>query len=126
MLTNKDRVLTLIKSISGIRGTIGGPAGDNLTPEDIVSCAAGYGTCLKAGKTGGGGVRVVIGRDGRVSGAMVSALVSQTLLALGIDVIDLGWSTTPSVEMAVPAYGADGGIILTASHKPMEWNALKL
>lgn len=126
MLTNKDRVLTLIKSISGIRGTIGGPAGDNLTPEDIVSCAAGYGTWLKAGKTGGGGVRVVIGRDGRVSGAMVSALVSQTLLALGIDVIDLGWSTTPSVEMAVPAYGADGGIILTASHNPMEWNALKL
>ena len=115
--------MTLIKSISGIRGTIGGPAGDNLTPQDIVECTAGYGTWLKKGKEQ---CTVVIGRDGRASGPMVSALVSQTLIALGIHVIDLGWSTTPSVEMAVPAYKADGGIILTASHNPMEWNALKL
>lgn len=115
--------MTLIKSISGIRGTIGGSPGDNLTPEDIVQCAAAYGTWLLREN---GECRVVIGRDGRSSGPMVSALVTQTLLGLGIDVIDLGWSTTPSVEMAVPAYHAHGGIILTASHNPMEWNALKL
>lgn len=115
--------MTLIKSISGIRGTIGGPSGDNLTPQDIVECTAGYGAWLKGEKSN---CTVVIGRDGRASGSMVSSLVSQTLIALGFNVIDLGLSTTPSVEMAVPAYQADGGIILTASHNPMEWNALKL
>lgn len=115
--------MTLIKSISGIRGTIGGPSGDNLTPQDIVECTAGYGAWLKGKKSN---CTVVIGRDGRASGSMVSSLVSQTLIALGFNVIDLGLSTTPSVEMAVPAYQADGGIILTASHNPMEWNALKL
>lgn len=113
----------MIKSISGIRGTIGGKPGDNLTPEDIVQCTAGFGTWVL--RQHGPGT-IVIGRDGRMSGEMVSALVSQTLMALGFDVIDLGWSTTPSVEMAVTAYEAQGGIILTASHNPKEWNALKL
>ena len=115
--------MTLIKSISGIRGTLGGRPGDNLTPEDIVQCSAAFGTwLLQQNKP----CKVIIGRDGRISGTMVSCLVVQTLIALGIDVIDLGLSTTPSVEMAVPAYGASGGIILTASHNPMNWNALKL
>ncbi|MFN7117197.1 MAG: phosphoglucosamine mutase [Saprospiraceae bacterium] len=115
--------MALIKSISGIRGTIGGYAGDNLTPEDIVTCTAAFGYwILQNGHT----PKVVIGRDGRVSGALVSSLVSNTLLALGIDVVDLGYSTTPTVEMAVPWEKAGAGIILTASHNPMEWNALKL
>lgn len=115
--------MALIKSISGIRGTIGGYAGDNLTPEDIVSCTAAFGYwILQNGHT----PKVVIGRDGRISGALVSSLVSNTLLSLGIDVVDLGYSTTPTVEMAVPWEKAGAGIILTASHNPMEWNALKL
>lgn len=110
------------KSISGIRGTIGGKAGTNLTPQDIVECTAGFGfRMLQAGKK----PKVVIGRDARISGEMVSALVVNTLIGLGIDVIDLGLSTTPTVEIAVPLENAGAGIIITASHNPKEWNALK-
>jgi phosphomannomutase len=116
--------MSLIKSISGFRGTIGGKPNDNLTPIDIVKFASAYGTWLKSKSPGT--KKVVVGRDGRMSGEMVEALVEQSLLALGIDVIHLGLSTTPTVEMAVVFEGADGGIILTASHNPKEWNALKL
>ena len=125
--------MTLIKSISGIRGTIGGSVGDNLTPLDAVKFAAAYGTFLKNAnalnskpnnsKTK---LKVVIGRDARISGPMIHNLVQNTLIGLGIDVIDLGLSTTPTVEIAVPIEQADGGIILTASHNPKQWNALKL
>jgi len=115
--------LTLIKSISGIRGTIGGAPQYNLTPVDIVSFASAYGTWLKKKYPR---PLVVIGRDGRLSGPMVSQLVSGTLCALGIDLLELGLSTTPTVEMAVILQKAQGGIILTASHNPKEWNALKL
>ncbi len=117
--------MTLIKSISGIRGTIGGKVGDNLTPVDAVKFASAYGTFLKqnSSKTK---LKVVIGRDARISGPMIHNLVMNTLLGLGIDVIDLGLSTTPTVEIAVPMEKADGGIILTASHNPKQWNALKL
>jgi phosphomannomutase len=119
--------LALIKSISGIRGTIGGNYGTNLTPQDIVECTAAFGTwILKNRKDPKRRAQVVIGRDARMSGAMVSSLVTNTLLSLGIDVLDLGLSTTPTVEVAVATEGADGGIILTASHNPKEWNALKL
>lgn len=114
--------MTLIKSISGIRGTIGGKPGDSLTPVDTVKFAAAFGTWVKSRN----GKRIVIGRDARLSGEMVSALVSATLQGLGIDVIDLGLSTTPTVEIAVPLEKAGGGIILTASHNPIQWNALKL
>ncbi|MEL7221309.1 MAG: phosphoglucosamine mutase, partial [Bacteroidota bacterium] len=115
--------VAFIKSISGFRGTIGGAAGNNLTPQDIVECTAAYGSwLLTSGKT----PKVVIGRDARPSGQMVNQLVCATLQGLGIDVVDLGLSTTPTVEMAVPKFGAGGGIILTASHNPKEWNALKL
>lgn len=117
--------MTLIKSISGIRGTIGGAPGDNLTPIDIVKFAAAYGTMLQKAYNGQA-LKVVIGRDARLSGGMVSSLVSSTLTGMGIDVIDLGLSTTPTVEIAVPAEQAQGGIILTASHNPEQWNALKL
>ncbi len=117
--------MTLIKSISGIRGTIGGELGDNLTPIDIVKFSAAYGTwLLQSGESNP--KKVVIGRDGRISGLMVKNLVNATLTALGIDVIDLDLSTTPTVEMAVIFLQADGGIVLTASHNPKEWNALKL
>lgn len=115
--------MTLIKSISGIRGTIGGKAGEALTPIDIVKFAAAYGTWAKE-KSGIN--KIVIGRDARISGQMVSQLVTNTLVGLGIDVVDLGLSTTPTVELAVPAEKAAGGIILTASHNPIQWNALKL
>jgi phosphomannomutase len=115
--------VALIKSISGIRGTIGGRTGDNLTPVDIVKFAAAYGTVLKRNQAK---TKVVIGRDARMSGEMVSALVCSTLQGLGIDVVDLGLSTTPTVEIAVPLEKASGGIILTASHNPGQWNALKL
>jgi phosphomannomutase len=121
--------MTLIKSISGIRGTIGGKVGDNLTPVDAVKFAAAYGTFLKAGSgklEAGRKLKVVIGRDARISGPMIHNLVVNTLIGLGIDVIDLGLSTTPTVEIAVPLEKADGGIILTASHNPKQWNALKL
>ncbi|MHA7129494.1 phosphoglucosamine mutase [Algoriphagus namhaensis] len=115
--------MSLIKSISGIRGTIGGKVGEGLSPVDIVKFASAYGSWVLE-KTGNG--KVVIGRDARLSGDMVSRLVSATLQGLGIDVIDLGLSTTPTVELAVPLERAGGGIILTASHNPIQWNALKL
>lgn len=115
--------MALIKSISGIRGTIGGKPGDTLSPLDVVKFTAAFGSWLvdKTGKR-----KVVIGRDGRMSGPMVSGLVSNTLVALGIDVVDLGLSTTPTVEIAVTSEMAAGGMIITASHNPREWNALKL
>jgi len=116
--------MALIKSISGIRGTIGGSVGDNLTAIDIVECTMAYGhfinTINKEKKS-----KVIVGRDGRITGKQLSALVCNTLQMMGIDVIDLGLSTTPTVEIAVPIEDAAGGIILTASHNPREWNALK-
>lgn len=117
--------MSLIKSISGIRGTIGGAPDDNLTPIDAVKFAAAYGIWLKKHiyKTR---VKVVVGRDARISGEMVQNLVQYTLVGLGIDVVDIGLSTTPTVEVAVTMEQADGGIILTASHNPKQWNALKL
>lgn len=114
--------MALIKSISGIRGTIGGSAGDNLTPQDIVECTAGFGELILQS---GAPTSVVVGRDARISGEMVSQLVIQTLIAQGISVLDLGLSTTPTVEMAVTHLGAGAGIIITASHNPANWNALK-
>ncbi|WP_111307212.1 phosphoglucosamine mutase [Confluentibacter sediminis] len=117
--------MTLIKSISGIRGTIGGQVGDNLTPIDAVKFAAAYGVWIKQQRQKED-YRVVVGRDARISGEMIQNLVMNTLVGLGIHVIDLGLSTTPTVEMAVPMEHADGGIILTASHNPKQWNALKL
>ncbi|MBK9290826.1 MAG: phosphoglucosamine mutase [Bacteroidetes bacterium] len=114
--------MTLIKSISGFRGTIGGEPGDNLTPIDIVRFTAAFCKLI----SDSGKPLVVVGRDARLSGDMVNKLVCGTLQAIGANVIDLGLSTTPTVEVAVPALGADGGIILTASHNPAQWNALKL
>ena len=119
--------MALIKSISGIRGTIGGMPGDNLTPPDIVKFASAYGTWLKTqSEKSDHKLKVVIGRDGRMSGELVQNLVVSALCALGIDVIDSGLSTTPTVEVAVVALKAAGGIIIPASHNPKEWNALKL
>ena len=118
--------MTLIKSISGIRGTIGGSTDENLTPLDAVKFASAYGAWLLKRNESGRKLKVVIGRDARISGKMISSLVSNTLVGLGIDVIDLGLSTTPTVEVAVPLEKADGGIIVTASHNPKQWNALKL
>ena len=117
--------MSLIKSISGIRGTIGGKVDENLTPIDAVKFAVAYGFWLK-GQSGKAHVKVVIGRDARISGEMIQNLVQYTLIGLGIDVVNIGLSTTPTVEVAVPLEKADGGIILTASHNPKEWNALKL
>ena len=117
--------MTLIKSISGIRGTIGGKPGDGLTPLDAVKFASAYASFIKK-RNGDKKLKVVVGRDARISGEMVSGLVISTLIGYGIDVIDLGLSTTPTVEVAVPEEKADGGIILTASHNPKQWNALKL
>ena len=117
--------MALIKSISGIRGTIGGKTTENLTPPDIVKYTAAYGSWLLNNQDLNK-KKIIIGRDGRISGQMVSNLVANTLLALGLDVIDLGLSTTPTVEMAVKFVNASGGIIITASHNPKEWNALKL
>jgi phosphomannomutase len=117
--------MTLIKSISGIRGTIGGKPGDGLTPLDTVKFTAAFGQWIKKRSTNDQ-VKIVIGRDARISGEMVKNIVVGTLQGLGIDVIDVGLSTTPTVEVAVPNEGADGGIILTASHNPKQWNALKL
>lgn len=114
--------MTLIKSISGIRGTIGGTPGSSLTPVDIVKFTSAYGTWVKSR----GGKKVVVGRDARISGSMVNNLVCNTLQGLGLNVVDLGLSTTPTVEIAVPIEKAGGGIILTASHNPGQWNALKL
>lgn len=115
--------MTLIKSISGIRGTIGGKPAEGLTPLDIVKFTAAYGKFITAK---GDNKKIIVGRDARLSGEMVSNIVIGTLQSIGIDVIDLGLSTTPTVELAVPDEGAAGGIILTASHNPAEWNALKL
>lgn len=117
--------MTLIKSISGIRGTIGGKPSENLTPLDAVKFAAAYGSWLK-NRNQGKRIKVVIGRDARISGEMIQQLVMNTLVGLGIDLVDLGLSTTPTVEIAVPMEKAEGGIILTASHNPKQWNALKL
>ena len=121
----KIESMTLIKSISGIRGTIGGKPEDNLTPIDVVKFAAAYGSYILT-NTQASTVKIVIGRDARLSGSMIQDLVVNTLIGLGIDVIDLDLSTTPTVEMAVVEQQAQGGIILTASHNPKEWNALKL
>jgi len=118
-----DLFMTLIKSISGIRGTIGGSPTDNLTPVDIVKFASAYGTWQLRQYSQ---AKIVVGRDARISGDMVSSLIIQTLIGLGLDVVDLGLATTPTVEMAVPAESAQGGIIVTASHNPKQWNALKL
>ena len=117
--------MTLIKSISGIRGTIGGKVNDGLTPVDAVKFAAAYGTWL-INRNNQKKLKVVVGRDARISGQMISDLVISTLVGLGIDVVNLGLSTTPTVEMAVTMESAQGGIILTASHNPKQWNALKL
>ena len=115
--------MTLIKSISGIRGTIGGKVGDNLTPLDVVKFASAYGIWIRNHCDNN---KIVIGRDARISGSMVQNLVMNTLVGLGFDVIDIGLSTTPTVEIAVPLENASGGIIITASHNPKQWNALKL
>lgn len=117
--------MSLIKSISGIRGTIGGKVDDNLTPVDVVKFTAAFGTWLQRTQNKKD-LTLVIGRDARISGAMVNSLVTATLQGLGINVVDLGLSTTPTVEVMVPELNADGGIILTASHNPKQWNALKL
>jgi phosphomannomutase len=119
----KPETVALIKSISGIRGTIGGKPGDNLTPLDVVRFSAAFGSWLLEKSKNR---KIVIGRDGRISGAMVQNLVVNTLTGLGFDVVDLGLSTTPTVEIAVTGEKAAGGIIITASHNPREWNALKL
>ena len=121
----KNNFMTLIKSISGIRGTIGGKVGDNLTPIDVVKFAASYGLWVKE-QSNKSTYTIVIGRDARISGEMIQNLVINTLVAMGINVINLDLSTTPTVEIAVPKENPDGGIILTASHNPKQWNALKL
>ena len=119
--------MSLIKSISGIRGTIGGAVGDNLTPVDIVNFTYAYCKCLRERKAPyGSRYKVVVGRDARISGAMVEQLVVGTLVACGVDVVRCGLASTPTTELAVTFAGADGGIILTASHNPRQWNALKL
>ena len=120
--------MTLIKSISGIRGTVGGRArGDNLTPLDIVKFVSAYATWLKRGQgPGKTRAKIVLGRDARISGEMYAKLVEATLSGLGHDVVNIGLATTPTTEIAVTAEQADGGIILTASHNPKQWNALKL
>lgn len=118
--------MTLIKSISGIRGTIGGKPGESLSPIDIVKYATAYGTWVKQQSSKKQGFKVIVGRDARKSGSMVSNLVITSLRSLGIGVTDLGLATTPTVELAVTGTGADGGVIITASHNPGDWNALKL
>lgn len=117
--------MTLIKSISGIRGTIGGKTGDGLSPIDIVKFSSAFALWIKQ-KSQKKSVKIVVGRDARISGEMVNHLVAGALMGVGVDVIDLGLSTTPTVEMAVALEKADGGIVLTASHNPKQWNALKL
>ena len=115
--------MTLIKSISGIRGTIGGPTGDTLNPLDIVKFTTAYAQFISKNSKSG---KIVVGRDGRISGLMVRNVVVGTLMGMGYDVIDIGYATTPTTELAVRMAGADGGIIITASHNPRQWNALKL
>ena len=117
--------MTLIKSISGIRGTIGGPQGDNLTPIDIVKFTTAY-VRFMSEKNEGKRLTIVVGRDARISGTMVGDIIEGTLLGCGVDVINVGLCTTPGTEMAVITHKADGGIIITASHNPKQWNALKL
>ncbi|MCC6253221.1 MAG: phosphoglucosamine mutase [Bacteroidia bacterium] len=117
--------MTLIKSISGIRGTIGGPVGDGLTPIDIVKFSSAFGNWVKS-KSKNKKTKIIVGRDARISGKMVNQLVCGSLMGVGVDVVDIGLSTTPTVEMAVTMEKADGGIVLTASHNPKQWNALKL
>lgn len=118
--------MTLIKSISGIRGTIGGPTGDTLNPLDIVKFTTAYATFMKRGANGEGRKKIVVGRDARISGDMVRNVVCGTLMGMGLDVIDIDLATTPTTELAVRWTGALGGIIITASHNPRQWNALKL
>lgn len=118
--------MTLIKSISGIRGTIGGPTGDTLNPLDIVKFTTAYATFMKRRATGEGRKKIVVGRDARISGNMVRNVVCGTLMGMGLDVIDIDLATTPTTELAVRWTGALGGIIITASHNPRQWNALKL
>ena len=117
--------MTLIKSISGIRGTIGGKVGENLTPIDAVKFGCAYGSWLKK-NSDDTNISVIIGRDARISGEMIQNFVQNSLISLGINVIDLGLSTTPTVELMVKEYNANGGIVITASHNPAHWNALKL
>lgn len=118
--------MTLIKSISGIRGTIGGPTGDTLNPLDIVKFTTAYATFMKRRATGEGRKKIVVGRDARISGDMVRNVVCGTLMGMGLDVVDIDLATTPTTELAVRWTGALGGIIITASHNPRQWNALKL
>ena len=120
--------MTLIKSISGIRGTIGGRTGDTLNPLDIVKFTTAYAKFIskKSGKSGNSGLKIVVGRDGRISGEMVKNVVCGTLMGCGCDVLNIGYATTPTTELAVRMAQADGGIIITASHNPRQWNALKL
>ncbi|HVK96819.1 MAG TPA: hypothetical protein VM368_03325, partial [Flavisolibacter sp.] len=119
--------MALIKSISGIRGTIGGKPGTSLTAIDVVKFASAFGTIISEMREDKSvNPKIVIGRDGRISGEMINGLVVNSLRSLGIDVVDLGLSTTPTVEIATTHEKADGGIIITASHNPKEWNALKL
>ena len=121
----EDNTMTLIKSISGIRGTIGGQTGDTLNPLDIVKFVTAYATFIRRnGKTTSN--KIVVGRDARISGEMVKNVVCGTLMGYGYNVIDIGLATTPTTELAVQMAGADGGIIITASHNPRQWNALKL
>jgi phosphomannomutase len=117
--------MTLIKSISGIRGTIGGKPGEGLSPLDVVKFTSAYATWIK-NNSKSERIKIVVGRDARISGEMVNNLVLGTLQGLGVDIVDIGLSTTPTVEIAVPEEKAQGGIILTASHNPKQWNALKL
>ena len=117
--------MTLIKSISGIRGTIGGPTGDTLNPLDIVKFTTAYATFI-ARQHAGKQLKIVVGRDARISGEMVKNVVCGTLMGMGCDVLNIGLATTPTTELAVTMSGADGGIIITASHNPRQWNALKL
>ena len=118
--------MALIKSISGIRGTIGGNAGNSLSPIDIVKFTSAYAIFIKENSSLNKRKKIIVGRDARISGKMVNRLVTSTLISMGCDVIDLGLSTTPTVEMAVIDWDADGGIIITASHNPKNWNALKM
>ena len=117
--------MTLIKSISGIRGTIGGAAGDTLNPLDIVKFTSAYATLIRRTRPSGSN-KIVVGRDARISGEMVKNVVCGTLMGMGFDVVNIGYASTPTTEVAVTMEGADGGIILTASHNPRQWNALKL
>src|ERR1039457_1530945 len=120
----QNYLMSLIKSISGIRGTIGGHPGEGLTPVDIVRFTAAYGWLMKM-RNPGKKIRIIVGRDARPSGIMVSNIVTATLMGSGIDITDIGLTTTPTTEMAVTGERAQGGIIITASHNPVNWNALK-